>query len=117
MESKLNDAIFDQLKTLMEGGSFNTELLYKICTDQASEKEKEEWKNTTQLSDEVNEQLKQSYSVGYGIASKLDLSHHDDFVEEFRSVVSEFRSIVEELRSDITDLKRKVDDLVSLEKN
>ena len=67
----LNEKIFETVKQSLTKEVDNN-LLMKICSGQASEQEKDEWKKNMNLSDEIDEKLQESYNLGYVLASEFD---------------------------------------------
>jgi hypothetical protein len=106
---ELNDEIFENIRNLLMGkmeNGINTELLLKVCSGNANEKEKEEWNKITGLDENDNKQLKETFAQGYQMASQLDVTPPtaDERIDSLSQEVVELTEKVDNLTSKLTDL-------------
>ena len=124
----INDAIFNAVKENLKNANldeyeanFNnmnledeTSLLLKICSGKANEEEKEKWKEITGLSEEVTNQLVESFEKGYKTASEMDdetetIKTLKAEAETMKAEAKTMKAETETMKAEIKELNRKVD--------
>jgi len=110
-ETDLNNMNFNGCEANFED---ETSLLLKICSGKANEEEKEKWKEITGLSEEVTNQLIESFEKGYKTASEMDdeteiIKTLKAEAETMKAEAETMKAEAETMKAEIKELNRKVD--------
>lgn len=82
------------------------DLIFKICTGEASSLEKEKWCKDLNLPLEFTDNMKEICNLGYKTASENDNSFNKN-IEEIKKDINKIKEDIEEIKNCLKDLKEE----------